>query len=155
MNSQQNWADSLVDRPFRESHTRRRRDWAAALGLRTAGHRDDKEPERILNTLSPLEMWNAGGGSLQPPARFAARCLLPEAYRRSLVNYGGNFRSVSESAELLQKHAIGRPSRLHSASAARHSSINRSCVASVSGAFSGGTHSRAEPAASNKRATAR
>ena len=42
---------------------------------------------------------------------------------------------------------------VHPASAARHSSINCSCVPSGPGAFSGGIHSRGEPAASSKRAT--
>jgi hypothetical protein len=42
---------------------------------------------------------------------------------------------------------------IHVASAARRSSAKRSCVPSGSGAFSGATHSRGEPAASSKRAT--
>lgn len=62
------------------------------------------------------------------------QCLAPESK-------GLNFRFADYSRSI------------HGASDARHSSAKRSCVPSGSGAFSGATHSRGEPAASSKRAT--
>src|SRR6516164_1084406 len=113
-----------------------------AFRVVSRGRRSAREPQDgVYVPVTKVDRWLGNASLKRTVGAGAARTAI-----RSVPAVRGRGRMPPALFGILDPHQ-------DAIAAARHSSLSCSCVPSGSGAFSGGTHSRGDPAAMSSRAT--